>query len=73
MYVRVEVVPGARREEMREGKNDSFILRVKEKAEGNQANIRVRELMALHFQVPLTAVRILTGHHSRSKLLTIDN
>ncbi len=73
MYLRVEVVPGARREEVSEGKNGSLILRVKEPAEGNQANMRVRELVALRYTLPLSAVRILTGHHSRTKMLTIDN
>lgn len=73
MFLRVDVVPDARKEEVLEGKNGSLILRVKEPAEGNRANLRVRELVSLRFQVPFAAVRILTGHHSRSKLLTIDN
>ncbi len=73
MYLRVEVVPGSRKEDVAEGKNGSLILRVKEPAEGNRANERVREIIAERFTLPIGKVRILTGHHSRTKMLTIDN
>ncbi len=73
MYLRVEVVPDARREEVTEGKNGMLVLRVKEPAEQNRANDRVRELVAERLMLPVQKVRILTGHHSRIKMLTIDN
>ena len=72
MYLRVAVVPDARKEEVLEGKNDTLILRVKEPAEGNQANKKVRELVALKYLLPLSSVRIISGHHSRTKLLALD-
>lgn len=73
MYLRVLVSPGARRELMSEGKNDLLLISVREPAEGNRANKRVRELVAEKYALPVSAVRILTGHHSPGKLLTIDN
>ncbi len=73
MYLRVEVLPGSRKEEVTEGKNGSLILKVKEPAEQNRANDRVRELVAERLMLPVGKVRILTGHHSRTKMLTIDN
>lgn len=72
MYLRVEVVPDARKEEVLEGKNGTLILRVKEPAEGNQANKKVRELVSLKYLLPLSSVRIVSGHHSRTKLLALD-
>jgi uncharacterized protein YggU (UPF0235/DUF167 family) len=36
------------------------------------ANIRVLELVAEHFKVPLNKVRIVNGHHHPSKLMVID-
>lgn len=73
MYVRVHVVPGSKRESVKEEKDGTLSITVKEPAEGNQANKRVRELVALRMLLPLSAVRILSGHHSPTKLLTIDN
>ena len=40
-------------------------------AERNQANLRVRELVAAQEGVPLAAVRIIKGHRSFSKLLQV--
>lgn len=73
MYVRVHVAPASRREQITEGKEGTLLISVREKAEGNQANKRVRELVALRLLLPLSKVRILSGHHSPTKLLTIDN
>ena len=73
MYMRVHVVPGARKENVTEEKDGSLSISVREPAEGNRANARVRELVALRLLLPLEKVRILSGHHSPGKMLTIDN
>lgn len=73
MYLRVHVVPGAKREQVTEGKGGVLNISVREEAEANQANNRVRELVALRLLLPVSKVRILSGHHSPVKLLTIDN
>ena len=72
MYLRVHAQPGAKRERVIEEKEGVLAISVREKAEGNQANTRIRELVALRLLVPVSAVRILSGHHSPVKLLTID-
>ena len=48
-----------------------FDVSVKEKAERNQANARVIALIAAHFKVPVKQVRIVSGHHAPSKILSI--
>jgi len=73
MYLRVSVAPGAKRELIKEGKDGMLLISVREPAEANRANMRVRELVALRFMLPTSSVRILSGHHSPVKLLTIDN
>lgn len=70
MYLKVVVTPGARKEVVEE-KGDTLVIQVREKAEGNRANIRVRELVALRMGVPIGKVRILTGHHSRVKMISV--
>lgn len=69
--VRVKVKPGARREVVTEIKDDSFQISVKEQAEANAANDRVRRILALRYAVPIQAVRVKTGHTSFSKTISI--
>jgi uncharacterized protein YggU (UPF0235/DUF167 family) len=70
MYLKVVVHPSAKRELVVE-KSGALQISVKEPAQGNHANTRVRELVALRLKVPLAKVRIISGHHSRSKMLSI--
>lgn len=72
MYIRVHITPGAKREELVKEAKDTWRISVREPAEGNRANDRMRTIVARELNVTLGAVRILTGHHSRSKLLSVD-
>ncbi|OGG72455.1 hypothetical protein A3A38_02110 [Candidatus Kaiserbacteria bacterium RIFCSPLOWO2_01_FULL_53_17] len=73
MYAKVFVTPGAKKEKVEEGKKEGELkISVREPAQRNLANTRVRELLAARFRVPLARVRILSGHHSPRKLFSID-
>ncbi|MBI3020189.1 MAG: DUF167 domain-containing protein [Parcubacteria group bacterium] len=83
MYVKVFVTPRAKKERVEEApasatgsgagnKKGVLKISVKEPAQRNLANTRVRELVARRFKVPLAAVRVLSGHRSPHKLLSID-
>lgn len=72
MYIKVTVTPGARKERIEASGEASFSISVKEPAAQNHANTRVRELLAEHFAITTSRVRILTGHRSRSKMISID-
>ena len=52
-------------------KEKRWDISVREPAEENRANHRVRELIAQELTVPLPAVQIIKGHHSPSKIVTI--
>lgn len=72
MYIKVHVFPGSKREKLI--KKDNIIkLYVKEKAEMNRANNRVREVIAEYFNVSEGAVHMLSGHRSPKKLFSIDD
>lgn len=71
MYVKVRATAGAKREEFRKESDTHFSITVCEKAERNEANMRIRELVAHHFGVALGKVRIVNGHQSPSKLLDV--
>lgn len=70
MYIKVIVTPGAKREKVEE-KGETLLISVRERAVGNHANDRVRELIALRVGQPLGKVRILTGHRSRVKMISV--
>lgn len=71
-YIHAKVTAGAGKESLRQKSEDHFLISVREKAERNEANRRVIELLAQHFGVPTSRVRIVNGHHHPSKLLVID-
>lgn len=70
MFIKVFVTPGAKKEKI-EKKGDALAMSVREPATQNFANTRVRELVAMRFKVPVGKVRILTGHRSRVKMISV--
>jgi len=71
-YVRVRVTPGAKRESFIETDGKSFSASVREPAERNLANNRVREMVAAHFGVIVQKVKLVSGHRSPQKVFDID-
>ena len=71
MYIKVRVTAGAKKEKFEKKSEDHFNVWVKEPAERNLANTRVRELLAGHFIVSIGKVKLVSGHHSPSKILDI--
>lgn len=72
MYVKVRVVADAKKERVVRTDDTHFDITVREPALMNQANGRVRALIAEVFVLPLGKVRIVSGHHSPSKILSVD-
>jgi len=72
MYIKVKVQAGAKKEDLKQKNKDTYIISVKEKAERNMANKRVCALMASLFDVSVRNVRIVNGHQSPSKMLSIN-
>lgn len=72
MYIKVKVTAGARKEKFLQISEDHFEISVREKAERNMANARVREMVAGFFQVPIGKTKIISGHHSPGKIFSVD-
>ena len=70
MYIHVKVTAGAKEEKLEKKSDTQFLLWVKEEAEQNMANRRVVEIFRKLFGTG--KVRIMNGHHSPSKLLSVD-
>lgn len=72
MYIKVHVAADAKRESFTQ-REETFFVSVKEPAEQNRANTRVRELVAAHFDILPQQVRIVSGHHSPGKILSLPD
>lgn len=72
MYIKVKVTPEAKKEKFEEIRDDLFEISVKEKAKQNMANKRVQELIARHFGIMKGEVKIISGHRSPSKIISIN-
>lgn len=72
MYVRVRVTPDAKKESIIETDGQMLTISVKEPAKQNLANERVKILVAEHYGVQVKKVKMITGHHSRQKMFSID-
>lgn len=73
MYLRVILTPGTRKECVTIGKQDELLISVREPAKQNHANKRMCELVALHYHKTPAEVRILNGHRSPTKMLSIKD
>ena len=71
-YIHVKATAEARKETLKEKSKDHFEISVRERAERNMANARILKLMAEHFEVPVSKVRIINGHRHSSKLLIVE-
>jgi hypothetical protein len=70
MKIQVKVKPNSRTEELsREG--NSFVVKVKEPPKEGKANQAVIRLLAEHFGVPQSHVRILSGLRNKNKVIEV--
>lgn len=72
MYIKVEVIAGTKEEYVKKTGSDSFVISVREKAEQNMANRRVLELVRGEFGGRGVMVKIVSGHHSPRKILSVE-
>lgn len=70
MYLKLKVIPDSKIEKVEKVKDDEYRMWVKAPAEMNRANTRVLEIMReMH---PNKRVRLVSGHTSPSKIVSID-
>ena len=72
MYIKVKVTPDAGKETMVAESDDVFRISVKVPAERNMANVRVLEMLREHYGGKATTIRIVSGHHSGSKICDVQ-
>lgn len=75
IYVTVKVHPRARKQVIEEGPAGELKLRVKSSPSKGEANREVITVLASHFGLPRSRVKIIRGQKSRLKLISlkVDN
>ncbi len=73
MYIHVKVLPKSKEESFKKVKELHFVAKVREEAKRNLANSRVIELVARYFNINPKEVRLISGHHSPSKLFSLPD
>ena len=71
MKIHVKVTPNSKSEEVNQD-GDNFVVKVKEPPKEGRANQAAIKLLAEHFSVPQSQVRILSGFRSRRKVIEIE-
>lgn len=71
MYIKVKVIAGAKKENVEKVKVNEYKISVREPAERNLANSRIIFLVAKEISIPQSRIRIISGHHSPSKILSV--
>ena len=69
--VRLRVAPGATRAGVVGRHGDAWKVRVTAPAEGGRANDAVVRLLADTFELPRTAVTLVSGHSARDKIVEL--
>lgn len=70
--IHVKITPEAKSDAVEKKTDTSYMVQVREPAELNQANRKMLRLLAAHFQIPLSKIKIVTGHKQPSKIIEIS-
>ncbi len=71
-YVKVKVMPGAKREKVERVDETTFSIAVKEPAKQNLANERVKVVLARELKVVPGKLRLVAGFRSPNKIFSIS-
>ncbi len=72
MYIKVKVIASSKKEKIEKKLNDRYVISVKEPAERNLANNRICEIFASIYEINRKSVRIISGHQSPNKIISVN-
>ena len=71
MLIHIKIKPDSNKDEVVKKNDASYIVFVREEAKENKANYAMLLLLADFLDVPVSTLRIITGHHSPSKIIEV--
>lgn len=72
MQIKVKVIPDSKKEVVKKESDTTYRIMVKEPAERNQANLRIKELLLTELGLKKGQLRMISGHRSTSKIFSIE-
>jgi len=73
MYINVKVITNAKVPELTKLKELYYKAKLRSVPEKGKANTELIEMLAANFECRKSEIKILSGHHSREKLLSIPD
>jgi len=73
MYINVKVITNTKTQQITELKPLYFKAKLRSIPEQGKANLELIDLIAKHFKCVKSEVKIISGHRSREKLLSIPD
>jgi uncharacterized protein YggU (UPF0235/DUF167 family) len=73
MYVRVVAYPGSKKEKVTCIGEQRYEIMVKEPAKQNLANNRIRALVAQLYGKAISETRIISGHQTARKIISVSD
>lgn len=69
--IHVTVKPRARKSEVAQTATGEYRVSVRAPARDGKANLELIEILAMHFNLPRSSLKIVRGHSARRKLIEI--
>ncbi len=71
MHIKIRVITESRKDVVKKVSDEHYEISVTEPAKGNRANNKILEIIrSLH---PMAVIRIVSGHHSPNKIMSVEN
>ena len=71
MRIFVKAKPSSRKETMTIMDESHFVIAIKSPPRDGKANIAIADVLATHFNVPFSRIRLISGFSSRDKVFEI--
>ncbi|MFA6080875.1 MAG: DUF167 domain-containing protein [Patescibacteria group bacterium] len=73
MLIKVKVTPEAKKDGIVKRSEDSYLISVREKAEGGMANQKVKLILAGYFKIAEGKIRLIKGGKRPNKIFEVMN
>ncbi|MFA6532585.1 MAG: DUF167 family protein [Patescibacteria group bacterium] len=71
MLIKVKVTAESKKDKIIKKSEDSYLVKVKEKAEGGMANMKVKQILAGYFKIAGAKIKLLKGGKRPNKIFDI--
>lgn len=71
MLIKVKVTPEAKKDGIVKKSEDSYLIKVREKAEGGMANQKVKQILEDYFEITEGKIRLIKGGKRPNKIFDI--